>query len=53
MFIIITAISGLVYSYFDNQKEVRTNVAFQTNEFVEQLLKATNKFNPPLPEAET
>ena len=39
MFIIITAISGFVYSYFDNQKEVRTNVAFQTNEFVEQLLK--------------
>ena len=39
MFIIITAISGLVYTYFDNQKEVRTNVAFQTNEFVEELLK--------------
>ena len=39
MFIIITAISGLVYTYFDNRKEVRTKVAFQTNEFVEELLK--------------
>jgi methyl-accepting chemotaxis protein len=39
VFIIITIISGFVYSYFDNQKEVRTNVALQTNNFVEQLLK--------------
>ena len=39
MFIIITTLSGLVYSYFDNQKEIRTNEALQTTEFVEQLLK--------------
>jgi methyl-accepting chemotaxis protein len=39
MFVIITIVSGVVYTYFDKQKETRTDVALQTNEFVEQLLK--------------
>jgi methyl-accepting chemotaxis protein len=39
LFIVITIISGFVYSYFDNQKEIRTNISLETNEFVEELLK--------------
>ena len=39
LFIIIMIIIGLVYSHFNNQKEIRTTVAIQTDEFVQTLLK--------------
>ena len=39
LFIVTTIISGFVYSYFDNQKEIRTNISLETNKFVEELLK--------------
>ena len=39
MFIIVVIVSGVVYSYFSNYVNVRGNIAIQTENFIQQLLK--------------
>ena len=39
VFIVIVIISGMVYSYYSNYANARANVAIQTEEFIQELLK--------------
>lgn len=39
IFLMVVIISGLIFSYFNNIVEVRSNISIQTDLFIQQVLK--------------